>query len=127
MTTVSLRTPVAAATQRRLRLRGRNEPFFVLVEVILFTALLATLYLSAISRGTATSYRIGALQTQQAKLERENASLRVQISQAQSLDRIQSEATKLGMVPIDPKQVLYLELPPEVSTVQRPSPTTGPR
>ena len=122
-----LRTPVVAATQRRLRLRGRNEPFFVLVEVILLTALLATLYLSAINRGTATNYRIGKLQIEQARLERDNADLRLQISQAQSLDRIHTEAMKLGMVPVDAKQVLYLELPPEVSTVRRPAPTAGSR
>lgn len=122
MATVLLHSPVAEASQRRFRLRARRDPFFLLVEVVLFSTLMATLYLTASSRGTMMTYRISALQNQQASLERENARLQLQISQMQSLDRVQQVATtKLGMVPDDPNQVIYLQLRPQVSSVQRPT------
>ncbi len=127
MASTLLRAPIIAESQRKFRLRGKTDPVFQIIELILLVGFLATLYLTANSRGTATTYRISALEAEQTRLERDNAALRLQVSQAQSLDRIQAEATKLGMVPADPKQVMYLDVQVEASTVQRPVGTPTPR
>lgn len=112
MATTVVRAPITTVTQRVTRFHGARSPILNLLAVVLLIGLLATLYMSASGRGTATTYRINALRAEQARLERENADLRVQASKAQSLDRIQTEARqRLGMVPVDPTQVIYLQVP----------------
>src|SRR5579859_3976507 len=112
MATSVVRAPITLITQRVTRFHGARSPILNMLAIVLLIGLLATLYMSASGRGTATSYRINALQSEQSRLERENADLRMQVSRAQSLDRIQTEAKqRLGMVPVDPTQVTYLQVP----------------
>lgn len=128
MATTVARAPITTVTQRVTRFHGARSPMLNLLAVVLLIGLLATLYMSASGRGTATTYRINALVAEQARLERENADLRVQVSRAQSLDRVQPEARqRLGMVPVDPTQVIYLHVPSArhapASTAQGGAPT----
>lgn len=109
MATTLVRAPITIVSQRVTRFHGARSPMVNLLAVVILTGLLATLYMTASARGTATTYRINDLQSQQAQLERSNAELRVKVSQAQSLDRVAKEATtKLNMTPLDPNQVVYL-------------------
>lgn len=111
MAATVVRAPITTVTQRVTRFHGARSPILNLLAVVLLIGLLATLYMSASGRGTATTYQINALQAEQDRLERDNADLRVQASRAQSLDRIQSEARqRLGMVPDDPAQVTYVQI-----------------
>ena len=84
----------------------------MLIGAVLLTLLLATLYLTASGQGTATTYRIVALEAQATQLQQQNEELELQVGQEQSLDRVQAEATKLGMVAIDSQHVLYVDVPP---------------
>jgi cell division protein FtsB len=123
MASLAVRTPITAPSLRELRVRERGNPFLVLVGIIVLIAFLAALYLTALGRGTATAYRINDLDQEAKRLERENSALRLQVSQAQSLDHVQKEATsRLGMIPVDPKQVQYIQVPAAVVTPGLPAP-----
>ncbi len=79
--------------------------------------LLATLYLTEANKAAVMTYEINNLQYQQTSLSREEGDLKLQVSELQSLSRIQADAAAEGMVPVDPSTMLYLDIPPTVNTV----------
>lgn len=83
-------------------------------------ALLATLYLTEDNKAALMTYQINTLQNQQNSLLRTQGDLKLQLEQLESLQRIQGEASTLGMVPVQPTTAMYLDLPPVVETVAAP-------
>ena len=108
--------PLARAP-RRPRGAARAEPFLLMAGASALIALLGTLYLTEANKAAMMTYQINQLQGQQTLLQRDQGDLKLQLDQLQSLQRIQADAAGLGMVPVAPTGVVYLDLPPAVDTV----------
>lgn len=109
-----------APSARRARLARRSEPFLLMAGACALLALLATLYLTEDNKAALMTYQINTLQNQQNSLLRTQGDLKLQLEQLESLQRIQGEASTLGMVPVQPTTAMYLDLPPVVETVAAP-------
>lgn len=93
------------------------------VLALLLVTGLSLLYLSQTSDLAATSYDVAALQDEKSVWEMRNEQLRLQISELQSLDRVDHEAsTRLGMGP--PTHVVYVAAPAQ--SIAIPTPTATP-
>lgn len=79
--------------------------------ILIFGALLGTIYLTQASRIATVGRHVQVLQNQLIDLKRENNDLEQKIAEAQSLDRLQAEAVRLGFVPADPEDIQYLIIP----------------
>ena len=108
---------------------ARPRGLALVIAALALAALVSLLYLNQTSELAATTYDIADLQSQQARWELRNEQLRFEIARAQSLDRIDREATirlKLG----PPRRTIFVQAPRPVvpappsgngSTSQRPS------
>lgn len=76
--------------------------------ILALTALVGAIYLSQASSIAASGRRVQILQNSLADLSRENASLERTIAEAQSLERLQQEAVRLGFVQAEPDDIEYL-------------------
>lgn len=96
--------------------------WFVILGLV---ALLGAIYLTQASRIASTGRRIQILQGELDDVERLNADLERDIAQAQSLERLQSEAIAQGFVTAAPEVIEYLVVPnyPAGAT---PTPTPSP-
>jgi hypothetical protein len=74
-------------------------------------SLLALLYLNEVNLATQANQRLQGLAAQQAQLQQANQYLREQQGALQSPGYIESQATRMGMVPEDPSQVHTIVIP----------------
>ncbi|HSM57055.1 MAG TPA: hypothetical protein VK879_12960 [Candidatus Sulfomarinibacteraceae bacterium] len=98
--------------------------WFVIIALV---ALLGAVYLSQASRIASTGRRIQSLQEELDDLKRENSEMEREIAEAQSLERLQQEALRLGFLRADPDDIEYLvvsEYPAEATP--RPEATPSP-
>jgi cell division protein FtsL len=102
--------PILAAKRRR-----QLYPFFfhmgpvaLCTTSVLLIGLMAIVYLSQVGQAVAANHQLQALQAQQALLQRQDEDLAYQIAQEQSPEYIAAEAAKMGLVPVDPKNVQIL-------------------
>lgn len=99
--------------------------------ILILAALLGLIYLSQTSRIATIGRRVQFLQEDLDELQRINATLERKIAEAQSLERLQREALRLGFVPANPEAIEYIivenypvlpELEKPADTVLRPPP-----
>jgi hypothetical protein len=82
--------------------------------ILILVSLLGWLYLTQASQVTTTGYRIYELESERARLQRENAKLMLEIAELERLEDVKARARQLGFVP--PEQVEYLvvaDYPPD--------------
>ena len=92
-------------------------------------AILGAIYLYQASRIATVGRRVQILQDQLDGLKRDNASLEQAIAEAESLERLQSEAARLGFVISEPDDIEYIviaDYPAEVTAVATPTPVMTP-
>lgn len=84
-----------------------------LLVAITLISVISLLYMHQAGKLATSGYQISNLQAEQARLQRENESLEVQLSQLRSLPHIEGVATqKLHMIKGDLARVQYLQLDP---------------
>lgn len=94
--------------------------------IILLAVMVATIYLVQASRVAEVGRRIQILQFDLETLKRDNAQLERQIAEAQSLERLEAEARRLGFVLANPEEIEYVivdEYPAEATADLTPDPT----
>lgn len=79
--------------------------------VLFIAALIGTIYLNQTSAIATVGRRVQILQGDLEAIKRENADIERQIAETQSLDRLQSEAARLGFVEATTNDVTYLVVP----------------
>ncbi len=95
--------------------------------ILLLAALLGAIYLNQTSKIAAVGRRVQALQEDLEDLKRENGTLERQIAEAQSLERLQQEALRLGFKQARPDDIEYIIVPDyPVATAVSPSPPEPP-
>ena len=93
-----------------------------LLLCILLLSLVGWLYLTQASQMTTTGYRMKDVAAEIEKLERDNALVRLQIAQLETLPRIEARAKQLGLGPIN--RPTYLTLTDNLwSTARSATPT----
>lgn len=76
--------------------------------ILALAALVGAVYLSQASSIAASGRKVQILQNSLSELKRENAILERTIAEAQSLERLQQEASRLGFVRAEPADLEYL-------------------
>lgn len=76
--------------------------------LLTLAAVLGAIYLHQTTGIARVGRRVQNLQFQLSEVKRINASLELEIAEAQSLDRLQEEARRLGFVPADADDIEYL-------------------
>lgn len=76
--------------------------------ILILVALLGAIYLSQSSRVATVGRRVQFLQEELNTLHRENAILERKIAEAQSLERLQREAIRLGFAHASPNAIEYI-------------------
>ncbi|MFQ5435674.1 MAG: hypothetical protein ACE5FD_12425 [Anaerolineae bacterium] len=79
--------------------------------ILVIAAVLGTIFLRQSSRIATTGRQVQILQNQLIDLKRENSIIERQIAGAQSLERLQAEAVRLGFVPARPEDIEYVIVP----------------
>lgn len=79
--------------------------------ILVLAALLGAIYVRQASRIATVGRRVQVKQIELVELKRQNADVEQSIAEAQSLDRLQSEAIRLGFVPADPEDIEYVVVP----------------
>ena len=79
--------------------------------ILILIALLGAIYLSQTSPTAIVGRRIQALQEELDNLKQSNGELESAIATAQSLDRLENEARRLGFVPPRSEEIEYLVVP----------------
>ena len=93
---------------RRLRILSDAQVALGWFVILALAALVGTIYLSQASRIASVGRRVQLLQNELDDLKRENAMLERGIARAQSLDRLQVEAERLGFSRAAPEDMEYL-------------------
>lgn len=83
----------------------RMGPVALCITSVLLIGLMAVLYLSQVGQAVASNQQLQSIQAQQEKLQRQNQDLVNTISQEQSPAYIADRAKKMGLIPLDPKNV----------------------
>jgi len=92
---------------RYLRLDGSRY----LLGLVLILALMSLVVLLQTGGVATQGYAISSLEAEKTALMRERSQLQVREAHAQSLDLIRQRAEKIGLRPIKPDQVRYMEIP----------------
>ena len=79
--------------------------------VLVLAALLGTIYLRQASQIAAVGRRVQTLQFELENIKRESTEIEQQIAESQSLERLQSEAIRLGFTQADPDDIEYVIVP----------------
>lgn len=79
--------------------------------ILLLVALLGAIYLSQASSIAAVGRRVQSLQNRLEDLKRENSELERQIAEAQSLERLEEEALRLGFAQASSAEIEYVIVP----------------
>ena len=113
MSAENLRESRRAKKERKKSLLWLTEAQAALTWGVLLTlaALVGAIYLYQTSRIATTGRQVQMLQEELDTIKQENIELERDIAEAQSLDRLQSEATKMGFILSDPSDVEYLVIP----------------
>ena len=77
-------------------------PISNVIAVILIICLLGLLYLTQVTKTNTLGYTINNLTTQQQQLQDQYASLQVQASRQQGLDKVQNSSVATAMQPVAP-------------------------
>lgn len=93
---------------RRLRILSDAQVALGWFVILALAALVGTIYLSQASRIASVGRKVQILQNELDELKRENAALERSIARAQSLDRLQEEAARLGFTRAAPEDMEYL-------------------
>ncbi|MDX1613580.1 MAG: hypothetical protein R3300_04670 [Candidatus Promineifilaceae bacterium] len=88
--------------------------------IIALAAVLGTIYLYQASRIATVGRTVQDLQSTLGEVKRQNATFERQIAEAQSLQRLQEEASRLGFVRAEPDSVDYVVIPDYPATVSVP-------
>jgi cell division protein FtsL len=97
--------------------------------IIFLAALLGAIYVRQASQIASVGRRVQIMQIDLEAIKRENDAIEQRIAEAQSLDRLQQEAIRLGFVQADPNDIEYIvvtEYPAENSAVESLVPTSTP-
>jgi hypothetical protein len=97
--------------------------------ILVLAALLGAIYLNQASRIATIGRRIQIQQSELDELKRVNGELEREIAEAQSLERLQAEAVRLGFIPAQSDNIEYIVIPGyplEESAPQAAVPDTGP-
>jgi cell division protein FtsB len=119
----------AADKLRHLAVLSEAQLFFGWLVVLVALALLGTIYLQQSSRVATLGRQIQAMQSELRKIKRENAVLEGEIAAAQSLERLESEAVRLGFQRARPDDIEYVTIvnyPAGQDTAPLPTPTPMP-
>ncbi len=79
--------------------------------ILVLAALLGAIYLNQASRIAAIGRRVQIQQSDLDELKRVNGELEREIAEAQSLERLQQDATRLGFQPAQPDEIEYIVIP----------------
>ena len=90
--------------------------------ILLLSALLGVIYLSQASSIAAVGRRVHILQSDLDQVKRENGNLERHIAEAQSLERLQQEAVRLGFVQAQASEIDYIVIPdyPVAAEIEEP-------
>ena len=88
--------------------------------IVVLGALLGAIYLNQASKIATIGRRVQMEQNELDEVKRANAELERQIAEAQSLERLDAEARRLGFVPSTPADIDYVVIP------QYPTESVGP-
>ena len=94
--------------------------------ILLLSALLGVIYLSQASSIATIGLHVQNLQEELDILKRDNAALQRQIAEAQSLERLQQEALRLGFVQAQADQIEYIVVPDYPTTPAAVEPAATP-
>lgn len=122
-------TYAAAARERRSqKVEGRR--LAIALSVIAVAALIGILYLTQASQIVAAGYRLQALETELARMQRQNDQLLYEIAQWENPQRILKRAKELKMVPIRQGEFVVVPglqtAPVVVPAPPTPTPTPAP-
>lgn len=98
------------ALPRYLRLDGARY----LLGLVILLCLMSLIVLVQTGVVATRGYAISALETQKVNLLRERTRLQERQARAQSLERIRRRAEQIGMLPVQERQIRYIELPAAV-------------
>ncbi len=79
--------------------------------ILILAALLGAIYLSQASRIAIVGRRVQTLQEQLTDMKQENSAIERQIAEAQSLERLQQEALRLGFTQARSDDIEYIVVP----------------
>lgn len=83
-------------------------PVALSVTSVLLIGLMAILYLSQVGQAVAANQQLQTINYQQATLQRQDEDLALNIATEQSPGYIAQQAQRLGLVPVDPRNVQIL-------------------
>lgn len=95
--------------------------------ILALGALLGTIYLYQASRIASVGRHVQELQNDLDDVKRINAELEREIAEGQSLDRLQSEAQRLGFVTARPEDIEYLIVPDYPTAINQSEPLEEPK
>jgi hypothetical protein len=96
---------------RRLVLLSEAQAVTGWGVILVLVALLGAIYLNQTSKIAAIGRRVQQLQFELDELKRENSLIERDIAEAQSLERLDAEAARLGFVRALPENIEYLIVP----------------
>jgi hypothetical protein len=88
--------------------------------IVVLGALLGAIYLNQASKIATIGRRVQMEQNELDEVKRANAELERQIAEAQSLERLDAEARRLGFVPSTPADIDYVVIPQYPTGERRP-------
>ena len=88
----------------------RMGPVALCITSVVLIGLMAVLYLSQVGQAVASNQQLQTLQAQQDTLQRQNQDLVNTISQEQSPEYIANRAKRMGLIPLDPKNVQIIKV-----------------
>lgn len=94
--------------------------------ILALGALLGTIYLYQASNIASVGRRVQQLQSELDEVKRDNAELEREIAEGQSLERLQSEAQRLGFVRARPEDIEYLIVPDYPTAINQGPPLEAP-
>lgn len=117
-------SPLRQARANRLELGQylRLDGGRYLIAAALLLSLMSLITLGQTGQLATKGYAIGQMQKQRIELLREQSQMNLRISEAQSLARLQQQATKLNLRPVMPDQMRYITITPRASSVARHDP-----
>lgn len=94
--------------------------------ILALGALLGTIYLYQASRIASVGRHVQELQNELDEVKRVNAELEREVAEGQSLQRLQSEAERLGFVRARPEDIEYLIVPDYPTAISQGAPQPEP-